>query len=461
MKYDVVIIGAGMSGLAAGIRLSYYDKSVCILEKHHRVGGLNSFYNRDGYKFDVGLHALTNYVPTGVKSTPLPKLLRQLKLKPEDFALCQQKMSQIKFPEKTLKFTNNIDFFIQEVNDNFPSQIKNFHKLLKTISEYNPLSLDSKLISARAVVCEILTDPMLIEMIFCPLMYYGNAHEHDMEWGQFVIMFSSVFLEGFARPYSGVRQIIDTLEKKYKNSGGELRLNCEVKRLCVTSDKVTSIQLKNGQELEANYILSSVGYVETMRLLPYANQYSYESDIGQMSFVEFIMILNTEMSKKGYDTTITFFNNSNKFNYQKPDKLIDTSSGVVCCPNNFQFDKPLPEAIIRVTNMANYQLWDSLDADEYKRQKAVCLEASLREVVKFVPDFRDSIIYTDIFTPKTIYRFTGHLNGAVYGTPNKIKNGVTSFKNLFLCGTDQGFLGIVGAMLSGISMANYHILQKG
>jgi hypothetical protein len=32
--------------------------------------------------------------------------------------------------------------------------------------------------------------------------------------------------------------------------------------------------------------------------------------------------------------------------------------------------------------------------------------------------------------------------------------------NLYLCGTDQGFLGIVGAMLSGISMANYHILQK-
>jgi hypothetical protein len=32
---------------------------------------------------------------------------------------------------------------------------------------------------------------------------------------------------------------------------------------------------------------------------------------------------------------------------------------------------------------------------------------------------------------------------------------------VYLCGTDQGFLGIVGAMLSGISMANYHILQKG
>jgi hypothetical protein len=32
--------------------------------------------------------------------------------------------------------------------------------------------------------------------------------------------------------------------------------------------------------------------------------------------------------------------------------------------------------------------------------------------------------------------------------------------NVYLCGTDQGFLGIIGAMLSGISMANFHILAR-
>jgi len=461
MKYDVVIIGAGMSGLAAGIRLAYYDKTVCILEKHHRVGGLNSFYSRDGYKFDVGLHAMTNYVPQGVKSTPLPKLLRQLKLKSEDFALYQQKMSQISFPEKTLRFTNDFDFFIEEVNENFTSQKDNFQKLLRTISEYNPLSLEAKPVSAREVVTSIITDPLLIEMIFCPLMYYGNAQEHDMEFGQFVIMFSSVFCEGFARPYTGVRQIIDTLVKKYKDCGGELRTKCAVQNLLVNGDRIISIQLENGEVLEADNVLSSAGYVETMRLLSDTNPHAYQSDIGKMSFVEFIMIVDKEMSEKGYDMTITFFNNSDRFNYCKPDGLIDISSGVICCPNNFQFDKPLPEAMVRVTNMANYELWNTLDPEEYKRQKASCLDASLKEVVNNVPDFRDSIIYTDIFTPKTIYRFTGHLNGAVYGTPHKIKNGHTHLRNLFLCGTDQGFLGIVGAMLSGISMANYHILQKG
>ena len=69
-------------------------------------------------------------------------------------------------------------------------------------------------------------------------------------------------------------------------------------------------------------------------------------------------------------------------------------------------------------------------------------------------------VATDMFTPKTITRYTGHFRGAIYGVAEKRRQGRTSLENLYLCGTDQGFLGIVGAMLSGISMANYHILQK-
>ena len=65
--YDAVIIGAGMSGLAAGIRLAHFGKKVCIFERHNATGGLNSFYSFSGRKYDVGLHAMTNYVAPGVK----------------------------------------------------------------------------------------------------------------------------------------------------------------------------------------------------------------------------------------------------------------------------------------------------------------------------------------------------------------------------------------------------------
>ena len=62
--------------------------------------------------------------------------------------------------------------------------------------------------------------------------------------------------------------------------------------------------------------------------------------------------------------------------------------------------------------------------------------------------------------PATIEKFTGHLGGAVYGSTRKQRSGRTAVDGLFLCGTDQGYLGIVGAMLSGIAMANQHALAS-
>ena len=84
----------------------------------------------------------------------------------------------------------------------------------------------------------------------------------------------------------------------------------------------------------------------------------------------------------------------------------------------------------------------------------------VESAVRFIADFRPHIVATDTFTPTTIRRFTGHENGAVYGTPEKRWSGTTHLKNLFICGTDQGFVGIIGAMFSGIAMANRHLLMQ-
>ena len=88
-----------------------------------------------------------------------------------------------------------------------------------------------------------------------------------------------------------------------------------------------------------------------------------------------------------------------------------------------------------------------------------------RSARRFIPTVSDATlteatITTDMFTPRTITKFTGHIGGAIYGAPVKHRQGRTPLENVYLCGTDQGFLGIIGAMLSGISMANFHILQK-
>jgi hypothetical protein len=209
--YDTIIIGAGMSGLAAGIRLAYYDQRVCILERHYTIGGLNSFYRLRGRDYDVGLHALTNFTPKGTKTGPLARLLRQLRFRWDDFAIAPQLGSEIAFPGVRLRFDNDPQTLRDEVAWAFPGEADHFDRLTREIVEYDDLTDAHSNVSAREVVGSIIGEPLLVEMLFCPLMFYGSAREDDMDWGQFSIMFRSIFLEGLGRPQAGVRLILKHL----------------------------------------------------------------------------------------------------------------------------------------------------------------------------------------------------------------------------------------------------------
>ena len=470
--YDVAIIGAGMSGLAAGIRLAHFGKKVCIFERHNAVGGLNSFYSIAGRKFDVGLHAMTNFVRPGVKGTPLGKLLRQLRIERDEFALCEQKQSRIAFGprgECSLRFTNDFAVFESEVVAAFPAQADGFRRLVTAVRTFNDVSLDAAPMSAREAVRRHISDPLLEDMLFCPLMYYGSATERDMEFGQFVIMFKALFLEGFARPLEGVRVVLRVLLAKYRAAGGERRMKCGVKKISAHAGRASAVILDSGEEITADHVISSIGAPETDRLVA-ASAGEPTTAAPTLSFVETISILDRQPAELGWGSdTIVFFNDSSRFDYVRPTEQVDPRSGVICIPNNCDYgaDRVLPEGIFRVTCLANYDRWATLPEADYQADKLRWFAEVQRSARRFLPPLVSddalaaATLTTDMFTPRTITKFTGHLGGAIYGATVKHRQGRTSLDNLYLCGTDQGFLGIVGAMLSGISMANYHILQKG
>lgn len=471
--YDVVIIGAGMSGLAAGIRLAHFGKRVCIFERHNAVGGLNSFYSLDGRKYDVGLHAMTNFVRPGVKGTPLVKLLRQLRIDREEFALCEQRRSRVAFGpagEVSLTFTNDFAVLESEVAARFPRQADGFRALVAAVRAYDDVGLDAAPVSAREVVRRHVSDPLLEDMLFCPVMYYGSAQERDMEFGQFVIMFKALFLEGFARPLDGVRVILRVLLEKYRAAGGERRMKCGVRRIVVREGKAAGVELDDGAVVTAEHVISSIGAPETAALMVEAEKADERSPVGPLSFVETITILDRQPAALGWgEDTIVFFNDSERFDYACPQvEAVDWRSGVICLPNNFDYGagRELPEGIFRCTCLARYDAWAHLPEAEYRAAKAAWfarVQASARRFLPAVGEggLEEATLATDMFTPRTITKYTGHFGGAIYGSPVKHRQGRTALGNVYLCGTDQGFLGIIGAMLSGISMANYHILQGG
>jgi phytoene dehydrogenase-like protein len=458
--YDTLIIGAGLSGLAAGIRLAYYDQKVCVLERHTTIGGLNSFYRLRGRNYDVGLHAMTNYAPPGTKKGPLSKLLRQLRLSWDDFDLCPQLQSAIDFPGHRLHFTNNFEVLREEIRMVFPQHIDDFDRLTKRIMEFDELNLNQAAVSAREVVSSEIPNPLLVDMLFCPLMFYGSARPDDMDFNQFVIMFKSIFMEGFARPFDGVRPIMKAVTRQFKANGGELKLRAGVQEILVEDGRAIGVRLDSGEELFAKKILSSAGSAETMRMCPAIPTPETGYAPGEISFCETIYMLNKLPADLGHKSTIVFYNREEKFHYAPPTEPCDLRSGIICSPNNFQYEdgQQHDEGCMRITALANPDYWFQLTPEAYNPAKEHWEKQIYNASLPYIPDFRPLIQDIDIFTPKTIKRFTGHINGCVYGAPDKLLTGQTPVKNLYVCGTDQGFLGIVGSMLSGITMANNHCL---
>lgn len=457
--YSLIIIGGGLSGLAAGIRFARFGGSVLILEKHVIPGGLNSYYFRKGFLLETGLHAMTNFAEPGDKRAPLNRLFRQLKLSRHDFITHEQFSSLIHFPGgSTLRFSNDFPLLQEEIAARFPGEIDGFNRLLDEVNGYDPFT-PKKWISTRVMLGRFLHDPLLTDMILLPLMVYGNSEEHDMDFSQFVIMFRSIYQEGFFRPDGTMKDFLALLVDTFTSYGGEIRYNSQVESIAMTDQQASHVKLAGGETITCDAVISTVGAPGTFAMLSLPRQ--EEKYAGRMTFVESIYILPRQTKKEvKSDHTIIFYCLSDHWQYCQPTKPVDTSWGVICFPENFQGMPASDYFQIRITHAANYDLWKKASSLDYAAMKQEWGAQSREITAKIIGNYQQNIVYEDSFTPITIERFTAKARGAVYGSPVKVKDGRTPCSNVFIAGTDQGFLGIVGSMLSGVSIVNQHLLKE-
>jgi phytoene dehydrogenase-like protein len=475
VRYDALVIGAGMSGLGAAIRLAQAGRRVAVLERHYLYGGLNSFYKRGGRRIDSGLHALTNWAPPSERHRPLGRILRQLRIRREELRLGEQRGSRIELGGRTLRFSNDSALLEAEVAAAFPRSADAYRRLVAEVRGAGYAYAEEGRVSARAVLADLLPDPLLREALLLPVCWYGSARENDVDWAQFRIIFQSIFLEGLSRPEGGVKTILDVLLRRLRDEGGELRLRAGVARIVRegggSGGPVSGVVLDDGTELEAGFVLSSAGLVETTRLLgdEAGEVPGGPPTPGAHSFFETISITDRPAASLGFDDTIVFFQDGERMVYEAPDGLCDARSGVVSVPDNFETpsdpgatgspDAPA-EGMARVTMLANHTAWAGLGADRYASEKERWSEIALDRLAQLGIDARSHELDRDSFTPLTIERFTGHVGGTVYGSPDKRLDGSIGVPGLLLCGTDQGYLGVVGALLSGVTIANRCALQE-
>jgi len=276
---DAVVVGSGVSGLAAACLLAGTGRRTVVLEQNSVPGGLLQRFRRKGLPLDTGFH----YVGGAGEGGPLRRYLRRLgvwdrlRFRPLDAG----GFDEVVLPRRRFAFPVGLPALRAALGREFPAQagaVARFTDEIEREWAAHPL------VSFRAerlepptpggqtqdTVSEALTrhgveDPDLRALLSAHTLLYGVPADrapfeaHAIVCGSY---YHSVHgLEG------GGDSLVDALVKRLAELGGEVRLRASVRRIHLEEGVVGGVELEGGEQVRTPLVVSTAHPSITLDLL--------------------------------------------------------------------------------------------------------------------------------------------------------------------------------------------------
>ncbi|WP_158729121.1 MULTISPECIES: NAD(P)/FAD-dependent oxidoreductase [unclassified Flavobacterium] len=294
MKQDVVIIGAGISGLTAAVYLHRQGRKVLILESSERAGGRIKTDSEDGFLFDRGFQVLLTAYPE-TKALLDYKALNLKKMLPGATVLYDKGSFEIADPFRRPSATLATLFApVGSIKDKLNTLwLKN--KLQKQTIES---IFEQKEQTTLQQLKEYGFSSKMIERFYAPFLS-GIFLENDLKTSSRMFDFvMKMFSDGdVAVPELGMEEIPKQLVKMLPE--GSISYNTKVTK--VDSNTVTTDE---GKVFEANQILLATN-ANTLTQTHFPNQKMQSQQVTNMYFVadkaptnKAVVVLNASTHKK-------------------------------------------------------------------------------------------------------------------------------------------------------------------
>ena len=479
-KPHAVVIGSGFGGLAAAVRLGARGYRVTVLEKLDAPGGKAYVYRQDGFTFDAG--------PTIVTA---PFLFEEL------WQLCGKRLSDdVELREVTpfyrIRYDDGETFDYSGDEAAMKAQIERwrvtdvagyerFMAMSKAIFEVGferlgHVPFDSfadmlkiapamlRLKSYRTVfglVSAFVEDPRLrVALSFHPLLIGGNPFTAPS------IYCLIAFLErrwGVHFAMGGTGQLVQGLVKLVQGQGGALRCNAEVDHIVVRDGTATGVQLRDGEHIAADIVVSNADAAWTYRHLiapehrrRWTNRKIARARHSMGLFVWYFGTRGTypdvahhtillgpryeELLRDIFDRKVL----AGDFSlYLHRPTATDPSLAPPDC-DTFYVLAPVP-------NLESGTVWDAERTERYRRDICARLSQTL------LPDLESRIMTSRVLTPQHFQDRLNSYQGAAFGMEPILRqsawfrphNRSEEIKNLFLvgAGTHPG-AGVPGVLSS-------------
>jgi prolycopene isomerase len=492
MRYDVVVIGAGLSGLAAASLLAKRGLRVAVVDKNYEPGGSCGIFKRNSIIFDQGAAMLYGFGEKGFNAHRFVFncLEEPIDVVKHDLLYC------VNFKGKRIRFWPDTGMFSEELAQVFPSEkenIKRFYHDLETMyrhvmvespsyttpDETDPdeaskgflrhpdsytkfLSYLDK--SARDLLKEYFSDPEIFKFFDKLTSTYCYATVEESPAVLAAIMFVDNHIGGSYYPTGSTLFLPGKLEKVIEEHGGDMLLENEVVGILFDGDHPSGVELKSGKNIHADNLVYSGTvwnlygklidgrHLTTQRMEWAASQVPTHPSVVLYAHVDRRVIPEDTAPIEMLVGNPDLLDESEVTAY-----ILSIDDRTLCDA----------EGHVVVAIGPTFADWGYADADDYRIKKEDEKARLIAVLENRFPGFTDGVRYAEVATPRTIERYTLKNGGAVAGPKQMLGQHMlnrlhtrSEWDNLFCCGesTVMG-TGTPTVTTSGISAANA-VLKK-
>lgn len=436
---SVIIIGAGIAGLAAGIFAQKNGYSSQVFEMHTSPGGLMTAWKRKGYTIDGCIHWLTG---SGPKSNYYP-LWRELGILQKDTRMVNPEIFSVYESGDGTKVNwyCDIDRFERHFIEIGPQDSKIIHAMCNTARKlvgYNP-PIGGSGNAFQILFGNLKSIPMFISLLPAfqrwgkmnlgdfskqfktPALreLYGEMWMEDMSAVALIFIMAYLHDQIAGYPIGGSIPMAEGQEKRYLELGGQVHYNSRVEKILVEENRAVGIRLVDGSEFRADYVISGAdGHATIFEML----DGRYVDDKIQKIYDNYKLFPPILMVGLGVNRTfadVPAAHGGISLTLAEPITIgKDKIKHLDCMIYNFDPTlAPEGKTVMTVTTTTDYAYWKELsgEPEKYKAEKdRIGIEVIKRMDTRF-PGLAGQVEMADVATPMTFERYTGNWQGSFEG----------------------------------------------
>jgi phytoene dehydrogenase-like protein len=481
MAKSIIIIGAGMGGLAAGVYGQMNGFDTRIYEANYRPGGQCASWKRGEYTFDACIHHLMGCSPklkmnqfwreigampaemvytkecVSVMSTDgrvfydyydtdaLEKHL--LELAPQDGEVIREYVNAIRDAAKYDLMGDMASGNLAGMLAHLPYILKNMKYFKITMEDFAKRFKDAFLREAFPLL--IYSNPVL--PVFIHLMRHASGYHKDIAW-----------------PAGASAAFVDGIVSRYQALGGTVSCRKKVEKILTENGRAVGVRLGDGTEDFADYVVSNVDGRKTLlemldgkymddRLRAYCAE---PDDLTEFALTVYLGV-DRDLSKEPSSMIILL---------DEPATIAGEEFSSLEM-QTYGFDKtmaPEGKGVIKVEFRSSYSYWKELSEDrkKYEAEKQRVAKQVTGLLEKRFPGITGQVEAVDVSTLLTWERFMGGTHGFA-NYPKKKMDFISGFfgnKDMFIPGLNHFYFAGVWATSAGAlflnAMSGKNVIKK-